>query len=82
MNQTGGSAFAPRSSSAVTLRPALGRESESRGARPETFSGRASYGMTRSLGPLPETDLPDQPWKIARMNKITYAILPWGLVSC
>ncbi len=37
--------------------------------------------MTRSLGSFVVTDLLDQPWKIARMNKITYALaLGAGLV--
>ena len=37
--------------------------------------------MTRSLGSFVSTDLPDQPWKIARMNKFTYALaLGAGLV--
>ncbi len=62
-------------------RPALD-ETLARGARPGTFSGRRVELRIDSLMTVRVvTNHPDQPWKIARMNKFTYALaLGAGLV--
>ena len=53
-----------------------------RGARPETFSGWRVELWIDSLNSVRAmTNQPDQPWKIARMNKFTFALaLGAGLV--
>ncbi len=76
-----GSRTGTRIVSDPALRPALD-ETLARGARSGTFSGRRVELRIDSLMTVRDvTNHPDQPWKIARMNKFTYALaLGAGLV--
>ena len=63
------------------LRPALDVTLAAGPVRGRSPAGELSYGLTRSSRFVRATNHPDQPWKIARMNKFTYALaLGAGLV--